>query len=62
MKKRTSLPVEAVVTKMSYEQDSISVKISHIPREQDPCEKETTHNPLKDMSTFDWRPQKKDIS
>ena len=47
---------------MSYEQVSISVKISHIPREQDPCEKETTHNPLKDMSTFDWRPQKKDIS
>ena len=46
---------------MSYEQDSISVKITHIPKQQDPCEKETTHNPLKDISNFDRRPQEKDI-
>ena len=28
---------------------------------EDPCEKETTHNPLNDIATFNWRPQKKDI-
>ena len=61
LEKSTSLPVVALAIFMSYEQDTISVKISHIPKEQDPCEKKSTHNPLKDFATFDRRPQKKDI-